>query len=553
MDWREGWGRRLAPYKLEFFFFILAVILYLPGIDWGLPYATGPDRVYVWAYDDLSPRAALREVYQTLAHSTAERWLAYPLQHHFLLVAAYSPYFVWLKLNGQFLQPSGVYPFGLVDPVSAFRVITLIARLVSVFMAAGCVMIAYLIGSILWDKKTGILAATITLLAYPMFYYTKTANLEVPYLFWTSLGLLVFARILTSGMSVKRAAWLGVFAGLATATKDQAAGFFILMPVVLAPIYIRDWKAARISKWRPLLTLLIAGSVTYALGSGLVLDPERYFMHLKWLFGSEGMLAQEFVDLYSPSLRYPSTVFGAFGLTLAVLSALLKFLGPVILAVGCYALIQVALHEPKKLAFGLPALGYFVFFILPYHWFFLRYAIPLAFVFGVYAARGMVMILGAMERFRLARVAFIGLAFAWPICLCLYILFQMQMDARYAAAEWLAAQMAQGDSIANCANTSALPRLREDVHILELEGGTAAISQLAEERPEFVLMMPDWSSTPGMRYSRYCTDELYQKLMDGSLGYHLVAEFGVDTPGVSHLLDYPSVNPPVQIFEREEQ
>lgn len=58
-------GRSCISHREVLFLFLVALAVYLPGIDWGLPYASGPDRVNTWSYDDIAPLAALTEVYHT--------------------------------------------------------------------------------------------------------------------------------------------------------------------------------------------------------------------------------------------------------------------------------------------------------------------------------------------------------------------------------------------------------------------------------------------------------------------------------------------------------
>jgi 4-amino-4-deoxy-L-arabinose transferase-like glycosyltransferase len=536
-------------HRVEILLFAAAVALYLPGIHWGLPQATSAERVKLWAYDDISPLPALTEVYHTFVRSAPDRWLAYPPLHHFLLGAAYAPYLGWLALTGQLSAPSPVFPYGLQDPVTAFRMLTVIARIVSILMAAGIVVAVYRAGLTLWDRKVGTLSALAVLVAYPMFYYSKTACLEIPYVFWASLALPVYARILTLGFSVKRAAVLGCFAALAVAAKDQAAGLFLLLPLALGVIHVRHWRAGRVSWWGPPSALLGAGGILYAFGSGLVFDPERYFAHVRWITRPGGMLSEEFVSWYPETLWYPETFAGTLALVGAVMQAQVKFVGPILAAFAVVAILEAARRDPAKLWMALPAVSYIATFIIPIHWFCLRYGMPVMLIVALFAGRGLAL---ALRRAKIRPLAaLLGVvALGWPAFSSLDLVRHLFTDTRLEAERWLAAHMAPGDRIAALHHVNALPRIGPDVQVVAAPTGAAALTFLNAEKPEFLTVIPDWTSIPGTVWSKAYPEDLRQALEDYSLGYNLAATFDSGFWPSRPLLDYPAVSPPVRIYRR---
>src|SRR3984893_2975006 len=193
---------------------VVALLLYLPGFWWGIPYPTAPDRAHSWAVDSPMPLGPIADVYN-LFRPQPDRNLGYPLMHSFLVDAAYTPYLIYLRLTGRMDHPSPAYPFGLADAVGELRAMALIANLLSVLMAVGIVIAAYDAGRVLWDRTTGLLSAAFTMLSFPMFYYSRTGNVDVTVLFFTALALNVFARCLASGFNPSRAVWLGIFVGFA--------------------------------------------------------------------------------------------------------------------------------------------------------------------------------------------------------------------------------------------------------------------------------------------------------------------------------------------------
>jgi hypothetical protein len=146
----------------------------------------------------------------------------------------------------------------------------------------------------------------------------------------------------------------------------------------------------------------------------------------------------------------------------------------------------------------------------------------------------------------------------------------MVKDSRYAAGEWMAANAVEGSRVEFFGPDQKLPPLPAGVassRAAEYRGAirapgadSAATIQIVRrwrlQPPDFVLIIPDHSSLPGSPRSASCPEEVYQRLVDGSLGYREVASF--ETPRLfpwlpRPALDYPTVNPPIRIFAVETQ
>ncbi len=537
--------RQLRRLRREIALFLGAYLVYLPGIWWGLPFADRRDLVDVWSPDDLAPLKPLTELYNTLVASGSDRFLLYPLFHHFVLVAGYLPYLVWLVLTGRLQDPSPVFPFGFADPVQAFRVLTIISRVISVAMAAAIPVVAYRTALLLWDRRVAALAFVLTLAPYPMFYYSKTANLDVPVLFWTSLGLMAYVRIVVHGVTTRRFACLGAFAALAAATKDQGAAAFLLLPLVLLPLQAGAWREGRVSALGPPAGLLATGSLVYAFASGLVVDPERYLAHLRFLASPE--IRNRGFEAYVT--WYPVTPFGIWDLLVDLVSTLAWFLGPIALAASFAAMVLLGRQRRRDLALALPALGHVLTFLIPIHYFYIRFAMPVAYVLGLFGAWGLASFANAVRPRWLVRGT-LALAIAWPLVLSGDLVFQMIADSRLAASDWIARNVSARDRLAHFTAVGELPRMDSRIETVLLPPGDRAFGVLERVSPEFVAILPDWTSPAGSPHSALCPPELYAALVDGSLGYELVARFKTPALIERQLLDYPSVNPLVQIFAR---
>ena len=536
--------------RTEVAVFLVVFCAYLPGVWWGLPQAVTAERVDVWATDDIAPLAPLTEVYQTFFEAGDDRFLVYPLAHHFLLFLAYTPYLVALKLSGGFGAPSATYPFGLADPVTAFCVLTLISRLVSLLMAAGIAAAAYGVGRTLWDRRSGLLAVAFCAAPFPMLYYSKSANLDVPMLFWMSLGLLAYARLLVVGVTVRRASALGACAALTAATKDPGAAAFLLMPLALVPLARRHREVRSevpdTSLRRPAMALLASGLGIYALASGLLFDPDRYFAHLRYLFSSDDHFARfaRFVTWY------PFSLPGFARQLLAIAEVLFWYLGPLLIVVAASG-IRETRGILRRLALLLPAAGYLLIFLLPVPYFYDRFVLPLAFLLALFAGRGAAR-LGARLASRSARALLTAALLAWPLVISGDLTYQMLRDSRYDTERWLRHHAANDQTLAHFGTAGELPHLPAGLETLRLPSDDDAFDALRQARPDFAIMIPDWTSRRGGAHSGWCPPAFYQGLHDGTLGYTLAARFKTPSLIRRQLLDYPTVNPPIEIFVRGE-
>ena len=99
-----------------------------------------------------------------------------------------------------------------------------------------------------FGKRAGIFAAaTMFALVPPFVYYAKTANLDVPYLFWFALSLVFYLRFLERPASCATCSAFAACGTLAICTKDQAYGLYLLtpLPIVHPPVAGEPRRRAR--------------------------------------------------------------------------------------------------------------------------------------------------------------------------------------------------------------------------------------------------------------------------------------------------------------------
>jgi hypothetical protein len=520
--------------------------------------------VQSWGIDDESPLGPLSEMHNIL-QPKPDQWLSYPLMYSFVTAAAYAPYMLGLFLTGNWTSVSAAYPFGLSDPISALRTLTFIAHLVSVVMGTCAVVGMYQAARTIWDQTTGVLAALLVLVSFPLIYYARNGNVDAMAVGFIALATAAYSRILAEGISTRRAVWLGVCVGFGLATKESSVGVFIAMPPAILLHHLRSSPSSDRSSARlvgPLVTGALAAGGAFGLGSGLFVDPSRYLAHVRYLRGLLQLVSQ--AD--SPSVyAYPYTLSGHAGYLLATGHHLIEALsvpGLVVAVLG----IGLAFRRRPAAGLALLPLTFLVFSFLTYRLVQVRYLMPVTILLLLFVASAIV----AAARSPRPSVRVVGLVLAVcilgrSVLISTDLTHQMLFDSRYAAAQWLASRTTAGDVVEYFGPPSNLPALKAGVISrvsTEFRGlysrprldDTKAheiVRGWYERKPKFIIIMPDYTSHQPAPYSRTLPPQVYRGLEQEAYDYKLVAFF--ETPALfpwlsEPLLDYPIVNPPIRIF-----
>jgi hypothetical protein len=540
----------------------VTLVLYLPGFWWGAPYATAPDRTKAWAVDDETPLGPLAEI-NNIIRPRPDRNLGYPLLYSFMVAACDAPYLGVLAATGGLRSPSPEYPFGLTDPLKALRVLTWIPHLLTVGLGVITVLAAFETARISWDERTALVAAAFAGCCYPMWYYARTGNVDVPMLCFTALAVAAYALIVSEGMSVRGMAWLGVFAGAALATKEEAAGALVPIMGALLLLPPRPEGTQPVPSAKPLAVGLLAGLVSLAVLGGFAVDPHRYIQHLQFITGRVQAApdAQELIPF-----SYPFTVAGNLEYLRSLGSYLIDILTlpGLILSLGGLVWTTRTDRNARYLAI-LPA-GYLAFIFVVLRSGQLRYVLPAGFLLALFAGRAAVLGWSAPQRVvRLGTAALALCAVGLNVLRGIDLTNAMLHDSRWDAAAWLAPRTQPGDHVAYFGATQKLPPLKSGVvsdrstdyhglfyrHRVDQAKIQEILAHWRDQPPRFVIIMPDHSGRPGLPYDASVPPGLYTGLLQGSLGWTLLATF--ETPSIlpwvhRPALDYPMLNPPIRIF-----
>jgi 4-amino-4-deoxy-L-arabinose transferase-like glycosyltransferase len=523
-------------------FFGLALLVYVPAIWWGMPEGVSADRSRPWGTDELAPVGAVNEVYGVFAANNPGFNPQYPLFHYLVQLVLVGPYYAFLWLTGH-VSPAPFFPFGLDHPASEIGVLTLLARAVSLLMAAGVVVVAFRTGEVLRGRSVGILTALLVLLQYPMFYYSRTSNVDMGALFWTALGLLFFARFLTSGATPRLALGLGVAAALAVASKDASYGAFLPVGIAFVVLHLRAMRREG-ARWMEALRLpvyaFLASVAVYAVSSGLVFHPGRYVRHIQFITTHDG-------DVGAFYFRYAPTLTGYLSVGRELLQNLTDAVGLPMLLCALGGVVYWTARDRRLLLWIIPALGIVACVIAPVRFVQLRFVLVIAYVLALPAADLLARGLARPALLRRLSMAALVSVVAWSGLRGADLTYQMLRDARHSAAGWLGAAARSGDRVGHFVPARNLPNLPQGVRTVALDPAKF-VSLPADARPEFIISIPLRDIEPV--HERLLPEETFQQLIDGSLGYRQAVL--VEGPTLFSRRPATYVNPPVRIFIRDD-
>ena len=248
----------------------------LIAIGWDLP------GNYGWENDGIAPRDFFAGIAINLTPGQGHR---YPMFHNLLLGILSLPVLIPAALRAEDWTLPSLMEQILTTPTMTG--VSLIAKAVAILMSCVSILVIARIARRTVSAQAGRWAAVWAATCLSFAYYGRVSNLDGPYLMWTALAM---DRLLTVAESRKRRdyVWLGILAGAAVATKDQAyAGFVLpgLVYVLLLPLRADQPFGPRATHYRnTLLTVLAGGLSLGALGSGLF-NPTGFVARLRELTG----------------------------------------------------------------------------------------------------------------------------------------------------------------------------------------------------------------------------------------------------------------------------
>lgn len=510
-----------------------STLLNATAIWWGLPAA--------WVPIELTPTYT----FDFVAHHFANGWYdAYPPLQYYVLAAAASPFLILQDVAGV-----------TIDGVGGHALMMLVFRALSVLAAAGTVACAGLTANELFGRRAGLFAAAVFALTAPFVFYAKTANVDVPYIFWFAVSMLLFMRI----VRYRRMRDFVMFAAAAAAavcTKDQAYGFYVLVPLVVIVCLWREHterggigRLVGVLLDRRVVAAAATAAVCFAAFHNLLFNLDGFRHHVAFITGPG---SQDY-RVYAPTLAGHA----------ALLARTVRLVGesmswPMFAAAVAGLLLALARRGTRALAIAaaVPIVSYYGFFIDVVLYNYDRFVIPMCFVLAAFAGFAFDRAI-ASPLPRRAVVAASAVVFAYALIYTATVDYLMVDDSRYAAARWMRSNV-RDDIVAMSEPPELLPGLA-GFRSIELH----TIEELQREQPKFFVLNVDYAraAEPGSAWAR-----LVAGIEQERLGYRAVARFRNRVPWQWLPLGHPDlvgprqettvfsvlrdINPTIEIYER---
>jgi 4-amino-4-deoxy-L-arabinose transferase-like glycosyltransferase len=511
------------------FLLLFSFILNFWGINWGLPDYRG------WAPDEVTPSYILNALQHRFIHGWHE---LYPPLHFYILGILYAPVYLFDLLN-------------LLDfhSYTCYVLFFFLGRFVSVLMGTGIVLVIYLSSLEFFSQRGALMTAAFMAFNPSFVYYAKITNMDVPYLFWFSLSLLFYIRILKRHR-LRDYLLFTVTAVFAVCTKDQAYGLYLLSPLPILISLIHEYRSKRTLTFRYLiadkriLLSLLTGIVLFFLIHNVILNPDGLFNHIKRITGPGVAMFRE----------YPNTLTGQWHMFLKAIRHMLFLMGwPLfILCWSGVILAVVRKHHPSALiALFIMIFSYYITFIIPIGYHYVRFFLPLCLVFGFYGGNALEFI---FSRFR-AGYGFTLFAFSLliPLLMAISVNLSMTFDSRIQIEKWLNRHIRPGETTAYIGWQEYLPR-KGDIEGEYLRNAT--LGQLETLSPDYIVVNERTCKCEGVE----------QPLFGGSLNYRPFYRYHKNPWPASWLLNqiyssgekkistnFDKINPPIVVFKRIEQ
>lgn len=432
----------------------LPVLLAISAILNLVPFWWGATTSYTWAYDEVIPKEVLG----------GRPWrTVYPVFFRYVYRIALEP-LDWLRGTTW------------VDWDRAQRLVSslMLMRLLSVVLATLAVWLIYRSGRRLSGSAGGWISAAAVAFSPVFAYYAKTANLEAAYLFAYALFLLFAIRWLQT-MKKSDAVLLGLTAALTVGIKDTAFALFPLLPVAFLFSVRRSRDRGSPPAFRQLLTDpglwagVASGGALLAILMGFPWDLSGFLRHFNrgaaMLHGSE----REFANSLSGHLALFLTGIVNWAFVLGLPMSVAAILGVI-------RLWRKGSTRPVAAFLTLPAISYYLLFIMPIGFNPARYFLPLAFLAALAAGVWWHDTMASERRRRWVLTACF-LVLGWSFSRTIAVDWLMTTDSRLALEEYVKNLPAPTRAVA-FGRPQARPRISGATWDILSEGECAGLARL---------------------------------------------------------------------------
>lgn len=505
------------------------------GITWGLP-GQG------WALDEVTPVSLLAGLDRHFSHGWSDK---YPPAHYYLLSFVTAPLLLW-----RWLDPVGF------SSGSGHLLLFLIFRTVSVLMSVWIVLSVYLCGRYFYEPWPSLVAAALVAFTMPFVYYAKLANVDVPYVFWFSLSLLSFLRVVIDDARIHYVVF-GLTATLAICTKDQAYGLYVLPALAIA------WTAYRrapgrsvveqiknFTRHRHLLMGIGLSVIVFALCHNLVFNFSGFMSHVTFITGGGAASYR----MFEPTISGQLALWRATWMLLRLSFGWPAFM----LCVAGLALLPLE-RDPRARRLWwvlLPAISYYATFLMAVGYTYDRFLLPICLVMALLGGFAAARLERALSQRRVAARVVPAAVVLYTLAYGLGVNAAMLKDSRYTVEDWLRAHARAGSTIGLVGPVQYAPRV--DGFLSFFFDPTTG--WILAKMPDYIVVNEDYVDRFGPGTAEY---DGYRALRDGHLGYRAIfrAKEPVSFAGIPYdgrfdilnrmgFTSLTKINPPIAVYRR---
>jgi hypothetical protein len=446
----------VLKHKILAFLVLLNFSLNIIGINFGLPNQ--------WHSDEVTNTAIRMISEKTL---NPGRFI-YPSIPFYFAFFAILPYAFYLLLSGKIglIYQSGLFKTKVIADMF------LISR-VAFALVGGLVIIAtYLIAKKISNKRVAILSAAFASINMGIVTQAHFATPNLLVTLFSLLGLFFIVRLYEKPTQINYIA-AGIVIGLATGAKYN--GIFLVAPLLVAHVMVN--KKILINK-----NIILAGVFTliaFLLTSPfLILEPSLFLNEMRVILDSRA----EFADMYDPLPVFTNIFFLDNGMSTPLL--LISFFGII------YSLFLV--KKQKKILLLLIWIFLYYGLVSTGHLSFVRYLLPIIPCLIILAALFFDFLFSksTIKHFSYLLLVFV-LLFNLSYVIKADLLFIN--DSRYAAGEWVNANIPENTKIAYFGSKKYLPDLAKYsdnlyyINLTELNETNKILEKIKEINPEYII------------------------------------------------------------------
>jgi hypothetical protein len=417
-------------------------------------------------------------------------------------------------------------------------------------MATATVYLVYRCGLEIYDKRSSLFAALITALIVPFVYYSKTVNLDVPFIFWFVWSVFFFIRILKTH-AAKSYHLFALTAVCSICTKDQAYGLYVLPPLVI--ILSRWLEQKKAGRSRAFVRALFNRNNLYALAlavgafliiHNLLFNAQGFLNHLRIIAGT---LSQDYKI-------YENTLSGHLRLLWVTLRQTQFCHGwPLFVVCGLGLTASVLRTKKNVLLLSLTAfaISYYLFYINIILYNYDRFNIPICIVLAFFGGKALSDMMGATQKFAAGKWAGLFLLFGFTFLYAASVDVLMVKDSRYHIEQWMGKNIPPNAVIGVASPLEYVPRL-ENFKWFTFWPSPRAFQKM--KKADFILFNVDYSrsfaeNTPGHLF--------FTQLDRGQESYTLAFHYKTALDWLflktdRILTNIKDINPEIKIFQRIE-